>query len=68
MKYRQTTKDLSLRVIDRNAEVCIYGVRARRTIYTPDNGHTLFVKWYGEIVEVVRRQQSYAVKCHAVKD
>ncbi len=42
---------------DVQAEVIVYGQSSRRTIYT--DGEKLFVKWYGEYVEVEKRMMSY---------
>lgn len=47
-----------MKKFDTQAEVVIYGETARRTVYT--DGEKLFVKWYGEWVEVKRLNMFYA--------
>ena len=50
-------KGNDMKIIDRQATVYIYGDYARRAVYT--DGKALFVKWYGEMVEVERRSSYY---------
>ncbi len=49
-----------MKVIDRQAVVRIWGATGIRTVYK--DGEKLFVKWYGEMVEVERSVMIYVAK------